>query len=107
MRERDPEFIRFARRAGIVEGAAVSVLLLTRMVLSAATSEVRDMLSIERRERVRADSLEARERGLTDHRLDRLTTITELMVLAVAEQTDVVQRREALEQLRRMRRVAP
>lgn len=107
VRERDPEFVRFARRAGIVAGAAVSVLLLTRIVLSAATSEVRDMLSIESRERVRADSLEARERSLTDRRLDRLATITELVVLAVAEQTDVVQRREAVEQLRRMRRVAP
>ena len=107
VRERDPEFVRFARRVGIIAGAAVSVILLSRVVLSAATSEVRDMLSIESRERVRADSLEANERGLTDRRLDRLATITELVVLAVAEQSDVVQRREALDQLRRMRRVSP
>jgi len=85
----------------------VTVILLSRMVLSAATSDVRAMLTFESRERARADSLEACERRLTDKRLDRLATIAELVVLAVAEQTDVVQRREALEQLRRMRRVAP
>lgn len=107
VRERDPEFVRFSRRVGIVTGAAVSVLLLARMVLSAATSDVRGMLASESRQRITADSLEARERQLTDRRLDRLATITELVVLAIAEQTDVVQRREALEQLRRMRRVAP
>lgn len=107
VRERDPEFVRFARRVGIVTGAAVSVLLLARMVLSAATSDVRRMLASGSRQRIIADSLEARERQLTDRRLDRLATITELMVLAIAEQTDVVPRREALDQLRRMRRVAP
>jgi hypothetical protein len=83
------------------------VLLLARMVLSAATSDVRGMLVSESRERIAADSLETHERQLTDRRLDRLATITELMVLAIAEQTDIVQRREALDQLRRMRRVAP
>jgi hypothetical protein len=106
-RERDPEFVRFAKRTGIVTGAAVSVLLLARMVLSAATSDVRAMLASESRQRITADSLETHERQLTDRRLDRLATITELMVLAIAEQTDVVERREALAQLRRMRRVAP
>lgn len=107
VRERDPEFVRFARRVGIVVGAAVSVLLLARMVLSAATGDVRAMLASESRQRIAADSLETYERQLTDRRLDRLATITELVVLAIAEQTDVVQRREALAQLRRMRRVAP
>lgn len=107
VRERDPEFVRFARRVGIVVGAAGSVLLMARMVLSAATSDVRAMLASESRQRIQADSLETYERQLTDRRLDRLTAITELVVLAVAEQTDVVERREALAQLRRMRRVAP
>ncbi|MBI5168176.1 MAG: hypothetical protein HZA61_01680 [Candidatus Eisenbacteria bacterium] len=87
--------------------AAVSVLLLASRVLSAATSDVRAMLASESRQRIQADSLETHERQLTDRRLDRLTAITELVVLAVAEQTDVVERREALAQLRRMRRVAP
>ena len=107
VRERDPEFVRFTRRTGIVTGAAISVLLLARIVLSAATRDVRGMFTSERRERIAADSLETHERQMTDGRLDRLATITELMVLAIAEQTDVVQRREALDQLRRMRRVAP
>ncbi len=107
VRERDPDFIRFARRAGIVAGAAASVMLFSKLVLSAATRDVRELLSQESRERVRADSLMAVERISTDRRLDRLASITELVVLAVAEQTDAAQRREALQQLRRMRRVAP
>ena len=88
-------------------GAAVSVLLLARMVLSAATSDVRGVLASESRERIEADSLEAHERQLTDRRLDRLATIPELMVLAIAERMDIVRRREALDQHRQMRRVAP
>lgn len=109
--QRDPEFVRFARRVGVIAGAAISVILLSRMVLSAATTDVRAMLASESRERIVADSLEAGRRALTDSlfasRTERMATVMELIVLAVAERTDAVQRDEALLRLRRMRRVGP
>ena len=107
VRVRDPGFVCLVRRPVIVTGAAASMLLLACTVLSAATSDVRGMLATESRQRITADSLEARERQLTDRRLDRLATLTGLIVLAITEQTDVEQRREALDQIRPMRPVAP
>jgi len=107
VRERDPEIISFASRVGVVAGALLAVVALSRILLSTATSDVRATIATESQERVRADSLAASQRDLTDRRLDRMAAIMELVVLVVADQASPAQREEALDELRRMRRVAP
>lgn len=106
-RQHDPEFVRFARRAGVVAGAAISVVLLSRMLLAAATADVRATLHEESRARVAGDSLEAMQRSQTDKRLDRMAAIMELVVIAIAERSDNRQREAAVLQLQRSRRAVP
>ena len=107
VRAKDPELIRFASRVGVVAGALLAVMALARVLLATATSALRATIAAESHERVRADSLQLIQRDLTDRRLDRMAAIMELVVLVVSEQASPAQREEALDQLRRMRRVAP
>ncbi len=106
-RPHDPDFVRFARRAGVIAGAAVSVLVLSRILLAAATADVRATLRQESQARAVGDSLESLQRTRTDQRLDRMAAIMELVVVAVAERADVRQREAAVTQLQRSRRAVP
>jgi len=107
VRPRDPELIRFSSRVGVVAGAILAVMALSRILLATATSDLRATIAAESQERVRADSLQSVKRDITDRRLDRMAAIMELVVLVVSEQAGPAQREEALDELRRMRRVAP
>jgi len=88
----------FAKRIGIIAGAILGVAAVTGLIWRLATADLRAALAVEVTARMEADAA-------ADARLDRLANIVELAVVAVAEEPNSAQRAEALDSLRRMRRI--
>ena len=104
---RDPEFVRFARRAGVVCAFAVSVIALTRMLLSVVTSDMRATINAETSARFAADSLQKEHGSQTDRRIDRMTTVMELVVQVEDSRSTPGDRAKARAALMRMRHISP
>ncbi len=106
-RQQDQGFIAFSKRVGIVAGAALAVVALSQMLFAQVTRDLRASLIEESRARTVADSLQSEQSRKIDGRLDRMSSIMELVVLVISDQTDPEARDAARTQLRRMRRLNP
>ena len=110
-RRDDPGFIEFVKRIGVGMGALIGTATVLGFIWTTATSGITRAISTEVRSRVVADSVTYRAMivadSVTNYGLERLAAIVELSAVIVAEQPGSQERKEAVEELRKMRRFHP